>query len=140
MLDGMWTEQAANKPYNKLIASQCKDCKEIYFPKKENGICTYCQSRNMETKYLSTQGKIYSYTIVHQKPPEFYIGDVPYAIGFVELPEGIRIRTHFTDYDMKSLSIGMDVELVIKNIGTNDSDEDVIAYMFSPLEQKRRAE
>ena len=136
VLDGMWTEKSKNKRHNKLIGSQCDDCKEIYFPRKKNGICTYCQSRNLVNKYLSTQGKIYSYTIVQQKPPEFYIGEVPYAIGFVELPEGIRIRTHFTDWDVENLRTGMDVKLVFKTIGKNDSGQDVISYMFSPCEIK----
>ncbi len=128
----MWTSPSETGQPVQLIADQCNNCSEIFFPRKENGICTYCQSEDLSKILLSPKGKIYNHTVIMQKPPEYYHGRVPYAIGFVELPEGIRIRTHFTGCDFKDLAIGMEVELVIEKLGEDETGNDIISYMFKP--------
>lgn len=117
----------------RLIGSKCLRCGELFFPKKDNGICTYCQSEELEEILLSTRGKVYSYTVVMQRPPVYYKGEVPYAIGFVELPEGIRIETLFSGCDFESLKTGMDMEMAIEPLGKNEKDEDILVYSFRPV-------
>ncbi len=54
---------------------------------------------------LSGKGKLVTYTITHVAPEGF--GDqVPYAVGIVELDEGIRLMAQITDCDLKTLKIG----------------------------------
>lgn len=128
--EGMWVTLPNGSI--QLIASQCENCGEVFFPKKENGICTYCQSTKLHEIPLSTRGVIYDYTIVMQRPPIYYRGDVPYAFGFVELPEGIRIRSLFTGCEFSELKIGMEVELVLEKLCDNEDGDEIIAYKFKP--------
>jgi uncharacterized OB-fold protein len=82
---------------------------------------------------LSQRGKIYSVTVVMQQPRPYYKGPVPYALGFVELPEGVRVETLFTDCDPEILEVGMEVELVIEDLYEEDGGNELIAYKFRPV-------
>ena len=130
--EGLWRMSPTNNNEVRLIGEKCSKCDEIFFPKKMNGICTYCQSKQLKEIELSNRGKIYNFTVVMQRSPEFYHGPVPYAFGFVELPDKIRIRSHFTGCNLDQLKIGMDVRLVIEKMHENTDGNDVMAYMFKP--------
>ena len=68
-----------------------------------------------------------------QRPPVYYKGPVPYAIGFVELPEGVRVETLFTDCNFYDLEIGMEVELVLRDFYQYEGGNDLVTYMFRPV-------
>jgi uncharacterized protein len=126
--EGLWTLD--EKP--RLIGSQCTHCGEVFFPKRENGLCSYCQSFNLKEIKLSPRGKIYSYTVVMQRPPIYYKAEVPYAIGFVELPEGIRVETLFTGCRLDDLRVGMEVEMLIDKLHEEEDGTEVYSYKFKP--------
>lgn len=130
--EGLWTIPASSGGAPRLIASQCRSCGELCFPKKENGLCGHCQSTDLNQVELSRHGTVYSYSIVTQRPSDFYKGEVPYALGFVELPEGIRVETLFTGCDLGALHVGMDVEMVIERLHQDEHGNDVMAYKFRP--------
>lgn len=132
--EGLWTEPTRPGEKPGLIGSECLNCGELFFPKKENGICTNCQSSNLKEIRFSPRGRVYSHTVVMQRPPEYYQGQVPYALGFVELPEGIRIETLFTDCDFDRLEIGMEVEMVLEKLHEDAQGREVIAYKFRPVD------
>jgi len=67
-----------------------------------------------------------------QKPPEFYRGPVPYAEGFVELPEGVRVQTLFTDCNLDDLRVSMDVELVIEKLHEDEEGNEIVTFKFRP--------
>ena len=97
-----------------LIGSRCRSCGETFFPSRL--CCRRCSSEDMEKVTLSRVGKLFSFTTVRVKPPHF-IGEVPYLVGVVELPEGERIKTLLTACDQSVLEIGMEMELVIESVG-----------------------
>ncbi|MFC1532241.1 Zn-ribbon domain-containing OB-fold protein [Thermodesulfobacteriota bacterium] len=130
---GLWINGSATGGEIQLIGSECSNCGEIHFPSCEMGFCGYCQSDNIEDLNLSTKGKINAYTVVMQRPPVYYQGPVPYAIGFVELPEGVRVETLFTDCDFEELRVGMEVELVLRTLYKDDEGNDIETYMFRPI-------
>jgi len=130
---GFWADPSGPGEQPKLLGHKCRDCGEIFFPKRDNGICTHCQSRNLVETKLSSKGKIYNYTIVEQKPPAYYKGEVPYALGFVELPEGVRLRSLFTGCNLNDLKVGMEVEMVIERLFENDEGDEIITYKFKPV-------
>lgn len=129
----LWTvpSSADDKPH--LIGSRCRVCGEVFFPKRTYGICTHCQSIDIEEVELSRLGKIYSYTVVMQKPPEYYRGPVPYAEGFVELPEGVRVETLFTGCNFDDLKLGMEVEMIIEKLYEDEDGSEVVTFKFRPL-------
>ena len=130
--EGLWAEPASGTGKPQLLGSRCLACEELFFPKREIALCGYCQSSELEEIKLSRKGKIYSFSVVTQRPPVYYKGEVPYAPGFVELPEGIRIETLFTGCDPDSLHVGMDVEMVVEKLHEDEDGNEVIAYKFRP--------
>jgi len=131
--EGLWTIPSSPHEEPQLIGSKCLSCGEIFFPNKVKGRCINCQGENLEDIKLSRRGKIYSFTVVMIQPPVYYRGPVPYAFGYVELPEGVRVETLFTGCDFEDLRIGMDAELVIEKLYADDENNEVMTYKFRPI-------
>jgi uncharacterized OB-fold protein len=118
-----------------VVGSKCRHCGRVYFPKKT--ICVDCWKRGeMDTVPLSRRGKLSLYTVATQS----LLGlDTPYACGYVDLPEGVRLFALLTDcqpFDQK-LSLDMEVEMVIEKMMTNDFGEDIHTYKFRPATNTR---
>jgi len=83
---------------------------------------------DLEQIYLSQRGKLYSYTIVHMPSEHF---DPPYAIGWIELQEGIKIFSQIKGWQEHPLTTGMDMSLHFENLWYEE-DKEVIGYVFRP--------
>ena len=79
-----------------------------------------------------TAGTLWAWTAVTSAPPG-YQGDVPYGLGVVELPEGIRVITRLTESDPAALSSGQAMELRIVPLHTDADGNDVVTFAFSPV-------
>ena len=112
-----------------LIGSRCAACHELRFP--ATGLCSACQSTRVERVPLSTRGTVYTFTIVRNRPPG-YAGEVPYAFGFVDLPDGIRVISTLAADDLSSLSIGDVVEFELFALETADGDVESYRYRRRP--------
>lgn len=118
-----------------LIASKCKNCGEVAFP-AQNG-CAYCTKEDVEEILLSRRGKLWSWTIQYFAPPSPpYIGAaapedfVPFGVGYIELPEGIRVESKLKDNTPEKLEIGMEMELVIEKFVEDEQGNDVMVFAF----------
>jgi benzoylsuccinyl-CoA thiolase BbsA subunit len=112
-----------------LIGARCKKCKEVFFPKRF--ICPICfQENTLENIPLSNKGNLYTFCILERGPMGF---DPPYAVGYIDLPEGVRIYSILAEADMKKLEIGMEMELVIGPIRKTSDGEEIIGYKFKPV-------
>jgi uncharacterized protein len=118
---------SGEKPH--LSGVKCKSCGEFFFPERTR--CTHCFAEEMEPVAFSTKGKLYSYTIVHHATPG-YTGPLPYAVGAVELPEGLVILSPLTQVVFEELKIGIPVELVIEKLCENETGDEVFSYKFKP--------
>jgi len=110
-----------------LTATRCKSCGRIYFPPLQR--CLECYERDMEEIELSGNGKLYTYTVIrmpvaHYKPP--------FALAWVELPEGVRVFTQLKNWENTELQIGMDMKLVIDNLW-EEEEKVVYGYKFEPF-------
>ena len=76
------SSESGEKPC--LFGSRCKACGQLSFPPRK--VCSRCFSEEMENIPLSRNGKLYSYTIIEYPAPGLA---GPYAIGYVDLPEGL---------------------------------------------------
>lgn len=133
---GLFTIPSSPNDKAQLLASECPSCGEIVFPRSE--ICPNCQGKNLREIRLSRRAKIYSFTILMQKPAAHYKGPVPYAFGWVELPEGVRVESLFTGCDLEELKIGMDVELTIEKLHNDNEGNEIICHKFKPVRIKER--
>ena len=133
IMNGLWTTPSSPGGKPQLLGSECLSCGQLFFPRNEKGLCINCRQRNLQDIKLSGRGRIASFSVVMQQPGGgFYKGPVPYAYGYVDLPDGIRVETLFSCEDFGQLKVGMDVELVIEKLCDDECNE-IITYKFRPV-------
>jgi uncharacterized OB-fold protein len=132
--EGLWKNLRNGNEQARLIGSRCSSCGEIFFPKKEKNWCVHCNRPALKETTLSNKGKIATYSVVMQQPGGgFYKGPVPYAYGCVDLEDGVRIETLFSADNFDQLEVGMDVELVIERLYTDNDGNEVVTFKFKPV-------
>lgn len=116
-----------------LLGARCKQCGQVIFPERE--VCFNCLGHNLEPVQLGQNGKLYAYTIVHMPSEHF---KPPYAIGWIELPEGLRIFSQIRGWQEHPLKTGMDMELTFEKLW-DEEEKEVIGYIFRPYTQDEGA-
>jgi uncharacterized OB-fold protein len=87
---------------SRFLIGRCTACGEAHYHPRS--LCPFCfGAATMEES--SGEGIIYTVSVTYRGAPQ------PYAIGYVELKEGPRILTNFTDCDFETLAIGQPVTL-----------------------------
>jgi len=119
------------RPY--LIGSKCKKCDYVSFPKRM--VCPACVTNgSMVDIELSTRGKIDTFSILYVAPPGF---PVPYAVGYVNLPEGPRIFSILSESG-EAIDIGDEAELIVGKIREDETGNEVIGYQFKVRGSERK--
>ena len=111
----------------RLHANRCKACGRIYFPKAP--FCFDCLEKEMEEVILSRRGTLYSYAIGRMASTHF---QPPYAVGLIDLPEGVRIFSPLEMTGNSTYTIGMEMELRIDGLW-QEEDKKIIGYKFKPV-------
>jgi len=112
-----------------LLGSRCRSCGAHFFPIRE--ACSGCLSADLEIVGFSTEGTLYTYSVVRQSTPDF---EVPYVLGYVDFPEGVRIMGQISGIEPEEITIGMAVGLVLEPFGEDDDGNPLTGYRFKPLE------
>lgn len=112
----------------RLVGGRCGSCGAHSFPRA--AICTGCLSEAIETVDLARDGRLYSYSVVHQAPRGWR---VPYALGYVDLADDVRVLAHL-DADPSRLRIDMPVRLGVGEVGADASGRTLVTYTFTPIE------
>ena len=119
----------------RLRGSRCGACGETTFPAQRG--CPSCTAQGCDEVELSPRGTLYTWTIQRFPPPVPYAGDtenfVPYAVGYIELPEGVRVESRLTESDASRLAIGMQMELAIEPFAVDDEGREVVTFAFAPV-------
>ncbi|OGU86347.1 MAG: transcriptional regulator [Ignavibacteria bacterium RIFOXYC12_FULL_35_11] len=97
----------------RLEAGKCQKCGEVSFPPRL--VCPNCKSQEFETVRLNDEGKLLTYTIIRVASDKFF-GTTPFAVGIVELNDGVKLTTQIADVDFDQLKIGQKVKLVFRKI------------------------
>ncbi len=109
-----------------LIGGKCSSCGALNFPRAD--VCTKCLSEAVGEIELSSEGKLYTFSIVHQAPNGW---KVPYGLGYVDLPEGIRVLAHL-DAPKPELVIDQNVRLSQGVVGFDAAGVPLSTYIFIP--------
>ena len=121
----------------RLIGSKCGSCGEVTFPAQD--ACPACPADGSETLELSSRGRLWTWTVQNFVPPIPYAGDpaefTPYGVGYIELPEGVRVESRLTENDPERLKIGMEMELVIERFKDDGDGGEMMTFAFRPVEQ-----
>lgn len=98
-----------------LNGSRCGHCGTVMLGKR--GRCTKCWATDrIEPLAIGRRGRVYSRTVIHAAPSG-YVG--PYTVGYVDLPEGIRVFAHL-ESGPDSPAIGDEVQLGIVPLRTDN--------------------
>lgn len=109
----------------KLTGSRCSACGMLVFPAV--AICPTCLSEATEPFAFSGQGTVYTYTVLHTAARGW---EAPYVLGYVDLPEGVRIFTHLTGVPPEDFRIGMPVHMIETEPVVNFEGMEVVSYKF----------
>ncbi|MFF8833909.1 bifunctional MaoC family dehydratase N-terminal/OB-fold nucleic acid binding domain-containing protein [Streptomyces sp. NPDC015130] len=100
---GFWEGVAAHR----LLIQRCGGCASLRLPWLPG--CAECGSPEWDTVEASGAGTVYSYVVMHHPPfPAF---DPPYAVGLIELAEGVRMISNVVGVPYDKVRIGMPVRL-----------------------------
>lgn len=90
-----------------LLIQRCIPCRTLRFPWLPG--CNACGSGDWDTVEACGDGTVFSYVVLHHPPfPAF---DPPYAVGLIELAEGVRIISNVVGVPYDKVRIGMPVRL-----------------------------
>ncbi len=86
---------------------RCTDCGRLSLGASHP--CPFCGSQGGSAVSLSGRGRLLSWTVIRVAPGR-YAGEAPYAVGVLELAEGIRVTARL-EADPERLAAGQAVAL-----------------------------
>ncbi|MFK8847960.1 bifunctional MaoC family dehydratase N-terminal/OB-fold nucleic acid binding domain-containing protein [Streptomyces sp. Ac-502] len=105
---GFWDGVAGHK----LLIQRCTDCATLRFPWLPG--CNHCGGDGWDTVEAAGRGTVFSYVVMHHPPfPAF---DPPYAVGLVELAEGVRMVAGVVGVPPEEVRVGMSVRLEFRAV------------------------
>lgn len=124
-----WTEHDVA-----LVGSRCTGCGSHYFPKSLSCRNPACADKSVHEALLGRGGTLYSFTVQSYRPPALFRMEPfePYAIGLVEVAEGLRILGMLTGSPLEEIEIGMPLELTVEALYTDESGREVVTYKYAP--------
>ena len=111
----------------RLLANQCVSCGRIFFPKAP--FCFDCLAKEMKKILLSRRGTLYSYTIGQMPSTHF---QPPYAVGLIDLPEGVRVFAPLELTEDRTYRIGMEMEVYIDELWREEGKR-IMGYKFKRI-------
>jgi uncharacterized OB-fold protein len=93
-----------------LVVQRCVDCEQYQFYPR--ALCARCTG---ETEWVDASGRgtLYTYTIIRQNRSEAFAPLLPYAVGMVELDEGVRMMSNIVDCAVDQLQVGIALEVLM---------------------------
>lgn len=86
-----------------LLVKRCTACQRLHhYPR---ALCPFCLSDRTEWQPVSGRGTLYTFSVMRRV-------QVPYAIAYVTLDEGVTLMTNIIDCDFDQLRIGQPVRVV----------------------------
>ncbi len=105
------------------------ECGKLHHPPMVR--CPECGRYDLGHVVSSGKGKVYSF--VEPVHPKIRAFDYPLVVGLIELEEGTRLLSNVIDVEADKVEVGMDVEVVFREI-----DSELSLPLFRPVRPKRR--
>ncbi|MDA8045045.1 MAG: OB-fold domain-containing protein [Actinomycetota bacterium] len=135
--DGLFTWPVPDPPNRAaLIGARCADCRAVTFPASPG--CPRCGADRMEAEDLPTRGTLYTWTTQEFLPKEPYAGPEtaqtfqPWAVGYVELGDVLRVEGRLFDVDPAALDFGMELDVVVRPFTIREDGTEVFTFGFAP--------
>lgn len=127
-VEGLFTEGEGGA---RLLGSRCASCGTPYFPRTDRCRRPGCAGSAIEDAAFGPSGTLWSYSIQNYPPPPPARYDepyTPYAVGVVDLEEGLRVVGRMTD--TAGLRVGAPVELLVAPLCHEDDGGELVTWMF----------
>jgi uncharacterized OB-fold protein len=131
--EGLFIETAEGP---RLLGSRCAGCGTPYFPR--SAVCHHpeCRESKIEEASFGPRGTLWSCAIQNYPPPapaRYEEPYVPYAVGMVDMPEGLRVLARISADDPEAVQPGAEVELVLERLYLDENGDEVITWKFRPI-------
>lgn len=110
-----------------LMAQKCRSCGKVAYPRKS--VCPECFGDDLVDQPLSKSGTLHTYARTSLGISRL---KAPYTIGFVDLPEKIRVFSLLVVDADETLTIGQSMEMLVGPLWQDEHGEDVFCYKFRP--------
>ncbi len=131
--EGLFTETADGP---RLLGSKCASCGTPYFPRSAVCHSPDCRESKMEEASFGPRGTLWSCAIQNYPPPlpaRYEEPYTPYALGMVDMPEGLRVLGRISTDDPEGVQVGAEVELVLERLYLDENENEVITWKFRPI-------
>ncbi|MEV6051663.1 bifunctional MaoC family dehydratase N-terminal/OB-fold nucleic acid binding domain-containing protein [Streptomyces sp. NPDC052107] len=126
---GFWQGVAEHK----LLIQRCTDCGTLRHPWLPG--CNACGCLDWDTFEASGEGTVHSYVVMHHPPfPAF---EPPYAVGLIELAEGVRLVSNVIGVPYDKVRIGLPVRVVFRTY--EDAEGALVLPAFRVVEGEGEA-
>jgi uncharacterized protein len=94
----------------KLVLQRCVTCGDYQFYPR--ALCASCAG---ETEWVDASGRgtLYTFTVIRQNRSPAFKDLSPYAVGIIELEEGVRMMSNIVDCDVDRLEVGLALEVLL---------------------------
>ena len=133
VIEGLFSDTADGA---RLLGSRCATCNVPYFPKSQLCHNPDCTESKMEDASFGPHGTVWSCSVQNYPPPPPARYDEPYepyALGVVDLTDGLRVVGRMAGDDPKNVKPGGKVERVIEPLCTEEDGTEVTTWMFRPI-------
>jgi uncharacterized OB-fold protein len=119
-----------------LLGSRCDECGAVTFPAQSR--CPRSHPTMTELP-LPRRGTLVSFTTQGFLPFPGYAGGMamedfrPFGVGLVQLDDVVRVEARLTESDPAKLDFGMEVELEIVPLYTDEEGDEVMTFAFAPV-------
>ncbi len=117
----------------RLIGSCCKDCGQLWFPRRGKGVCGQCNSRNLTDYECSHTGRI----LYHWHNAFFFTptgygewGVNKRVSALIELDDGVHIFSEIVEAEPEEIEDGVRVEMVVRKHRRETNGNWFYAYKF----------
>ena len=132
VIEGLFSETAEGP---RLLGSRCTTCATPYFPKSPVCHNPDCDESRIEDAAFGPRGVLFSCAVQNYPPPPPAKYDEPYqpyAVGMIDLAEGLRVLGRIAAQDFSKLHGGMPVELIVGRLYRDAEGHDVVTWQFRP--------
>lgn len=132
--DGLFTWPVPARP--RLLGASCAECAAVSFPVTSG--CPRCGSEAISSVELPERGTLYTWTTQEFLPKEPYSGPEtpadfqPWAVGYVELGDQLRVEGRLYDVELADLDFGMEFDVVVRPFRIDDDGTEVFSFGFAP--------
>jgi uncharacterized OB-fold protein len=113
----------------KLMGGKCRKCGKIHLPPRT--LCDNCFSKEFEWVEVPSKGKLSTYTVIHIAPTQFQ-SMTPYAVGIVQLGDGLKIPGMIRGVPLEQIKIGMELTLDFGECAATQQWPQWSRYYFKP--------